>query len=248
MFPVSLASTANLKERISSADLESPLPDQLIYTVFSLGALAHAETSDLHCWLELVCLTHDLYGLEYIQYCMCTHSLRHTDSTLHAVQTHEKDAKESVVVHCRAPSPRFSCCQQIRYASHYSFTTGQTSNSVSVVNTSWILNMPKSELHSAFEETYWPSEGKCVFWGDNLRQVNLCLFNTFISNHNIVLSRLSQLHRSMSTVTSKKKSNGQRSTNSEMIWLSSQIYLEAKTEVFSKNSIQTVHCKNTLHT
>lgn len=49
VFPVSLASTANLKERISSADLESPLPDQLIYTVFSLGALAHAETSDLHC-------------------------------------------------------------------------------------------------------------------------------------------------------------------------------------------------------
>lgn len=64
VFPVSLASTANLKERISSADWESPLPDQLMYTVFSMGALAHAETSDLHCWLELVCLTHDLYGLE----------------------------------------------------------------------------------------------------------------------------------------------------------------------------------------
>lgn len=32
-----------------------------------------------------------------------------------------------------------------------------TSNSVSAVNTLWILNMhSKSEMHSAFKETYWP--------------------------------------------------------------------------------------------
>lgn len=108
--------------------------------VFSLGA---SETSDLQ-WMHLPLYVDCVQFTQNIQNCICTHPLCHTHSTLHTVQTHYKDAKESVLVPGFIPYSH-----QITYASHYSFTSGHThcTHRISVVNTLWMLNMPKSELH-----------------------------------------------------------------------------------------------------